>query len=47
MSELLSIIKRIPLKFKLWLLEKKIDRGWNRDLSLRIDAALAALEKRQ
>jgi hypothetical protein len=47
MREHLSILKRIPLKFKLRLLEKKIDRGWNRDLSLRIDAALAALEKSQ
>ena len=45
MSKLWSTIKRIPLKFRLWRLEKKIDRGWDRDLSLKIDQILACLEE--
>ena len=44
MKKLWAIVKRIPMKFRLWNLEKKIDRGWDRDLSLQIDQVLNHLE---
>lgn len=47
MAKLLTILKRIPLKFRLWRLEKKIDRVWDRDLSLQIDQTLRNLEGSQ
>ena len=40
-------LKRMFLRFYLWRLERKIGTGFDRDLSLRIDAALADLEKSQ
>lgn len=44
MKKLWSIVKRMPLKFRLWRLEKKIGRGWDRGLSLQIDQILNRLE---
>jgi len=45
MTDLLLILKRMPLKFRLWWLERRIDRGWDCDLSLKIDQILACLEE--
>jgi len=46
MTKLLTILKQIPLRFRLRRLEKKINGGWDRDLSLRIDTVLCLLEGR-
>lgn len=42
-----SSLKSVPPRFRLRWLEKKIGKDFDRDLSLCIDAALAALEKSQ
>jgi len=45
MTKLLTILKQIPLRFRLRRLEKKINGGWDRNISLRIDSVLARLEE--
>jgi len=37
-------MSKLYLRFQLWCLERKIDRGWDRDLSLRIDEIIQRLE---
>ena len=43
--DLWTIIKQAPLRFSRWRLERKIDRGWNPDISLRIDQIITRLEE--
>lgn len=43
--DLWVIIKQTPLRFSRWRLERKIDRGWDLDLSRRIDQIITRLEE--
>ena len=38
-------VQRIPQRFRLWWLERKIGRGWDRYLSLQIDQIITRLEE--
>jgi hypothetical protein len=37
-------MSKLYLRFQLWRLERNIDRGWDRDLWLRIDEIIQRLE---